>query len=85
MVTFIGSVSQAGYIYLVEGLDGSLCYCDLVERESPFGILNGTGFLSKNENGYTDFGGHLISGKNPIYVTVEFKIQVDIKAIRMRS
>jgi predicted DNA-binding protein with PD1-like motif len=98
VVTFIGSVSQAGYVYPAERSDGSLCYCDLVEREGPFGILSGTGFLSKNENGYTDlhmhavffgkqgivFGGHLISGKNPVCVTVEFSIQVgnNIKATR---
>jgi uncharacterized protein len=98
VVSFIGSVSQAGYVYPAERPDGSLCYCDLVEREGPFGILSGTGFLSKNENGYTDlhmhavffgkqgivFGGHLISGKNPVCVTVEFSIQVgnNIKAIR---
>ncbi len=98
VVTFIGSVSQAGYVYPAERPDGSLCYCDPIEREGPFGILSGTGFLSKNESGNTDlhmhavffgkqgivFGGHLISGKNPVCVTVEFNIQVgnNIKAIR---
>ena len=98
VVTFIGSVSQACYVYPSERPDGSLCYSEPVKREGPFGILSGTGFLSKNESGNTDlhmhavfmgkkgiiFGGHIIPGENPVSVTIEFNIQVgkNIKAIR---
>lgn len=98
LVTCIGSLSQAGYIYIQEDKSGNWSYSDEKIVREPIEVLNGTGFLCRDESGTTDFhlhglfsnqnggvfGGHLLPGQNPTLITIEFTIQTgkDIKAIR---
>lgn len=98
MLTCIGSLSQATYVYGVDGPDGKPSYSETVVVDGPIEILNATGFLCRNEHGQIDmhlhglfvnkqgqvFGGHVLPGKNPVLITVEFAIQVgsSIEAIR---
>ncbi len=98
VVTCIGSLSRATYVYAKADQNGKVAYSDPIIEEGPIEILNGTGFLCRNEKGQTDihlhaifcnekgkvFGGHILPGKNPTLVTVEFSIQVgkNIEALR---
>ncbi|MED3786673.1 DUF296 domain-containing protein [Peribacillus frigoritolerans] len=97
MVTCIGSLSRATYVYIQNDLDG-LSYSKAIRKEGPIEILNATGFLCDKGNGVTDFhlhgifgdqkgsifGGHILPGENPTLITVEFNIQVGkgIEAVR---
>ncbi|MBD1378936.1 PCC domain-containing protein [Metabacillus arenae] len=98
VVTCIGSLSQAGYVYLIKDENGKLTYSDLIIENGPIELVKGSGFLCKNEDGMTDFhlhalfgddqgnifGGHIFPGNNPTLITVEFTIQVGkgIEAVR---
>ncbi|WP_209121040.1 PPC domain-containing DNA-binding protein [Alkalihalobacillus sp. BA299] len=98
VVTCMGSLSQATYVYIKNDQHGDLSYSDEIIEEGPIELLNGTGFLCKNENGKTDFhlhamfgnqkgavfGGHILPGKNPTLITIEFTIKVGkgIQALR---
>lgn len=100
-VTCMGSLSEATYVYIKDDEQGNLDYSDPNVMEGPIEVLNGTGFLSKSEKGITDFhlhalfgnkkglvfGGHILPGKNPTLVTIEFTIQVGkgIQAVREYS
>jgi uncharacterized protein len=98
VVTCIGSLSQAAYVYLQNEEVGKLSYSELFIEEGPIELVKGSGFLCRNEDGQTDFhlhaifgdqhgkifGGHIFPGHNPTLITVEFSIQVgkDIEAVR---
>jgi len=98
VVTCIGSLAQAGYVYLINDDRGQLSYSNLIVEKGPIELIKGTGFLCRNEDGETDFhlhalfgddkgnvfGGHIFPGNNPTLITVEFSIQVgkSIEAVR---
>lgn len=89
-VSCMGSLAEAAYVYIKDDQEGNLAYSEPIVMEGPIEVLNGTGFLCKNEDGKTDFhlhalfgnkqgrvfGGHILPGKNPTLVTIEFSIQV---------
>ncbi|MBM7587163.1 putative DNA-binding protein with PD1-like motif [Bacillus pakistanensis] len=98
VVTCIGSLSQAAFVYLQNDESGKLSYSELLFEEGPIELIKGSGFLCENKHGQTDFhlhalfgnqhgklfGGHIFPGKNPTLITVEFSIQVGkgIEAVR---
>lgn len=100
MVSFIGSVERAGYVYPARDADGNPRYSELVKVDGPLEVLNGTGFICDNkmdgdldihlhalfigEQG-TVLGGHMIRGENPTYITIEFSIIVGEKVKAVRQ
>ncbi|MFM1653611.1 PPC domain-containing DNA-binding protein [Brevibacillus sp. B_LB10_24] len=98
MLTGIGSLGRATYVYGVDGPDGRPGYSDPVTVDGPIEILNATGFLCRNDEQAIDmhlhglfvnkqgqvFGGHVLPGKNPVLITVEFTIKVgnSVEAVR---
>ncbi|WP_134702755.1 PPC domain-containing DNA-binding protein [Ammoniphilus sp. YIM 78166] len=97
-VTCIGSLDEAYYVHGVEGPDGKPAYSDPVTFRGPMEILNGTGFLCRDEAGRLDLhfhglvvdkqgqirGGHFLKGKNPVLITLEFTVKTSkgIQAVR---
>jgi predicted DNA-binding protein with PD1-like motif len=85
-VTCIGSLETATYVHGVEGPDGNPAYSETKVIQGPMELLNGTGFLCRNDQDQLDmhfhgmivdkegriWGGHFLRGKNPILVTLEF-------------
>lgn len=98
MVTCIGSLEQAHYVYGTKGADGQPAYSNPVTIKGVMEILQGTGFICRNQEGELDLhfhgmiidqdgqirGGHFLKGKNIILVTLEFSILVgqEIEAVR---
>jgi predicted DNA-binding protein with PD1-like motif len=98
MVTCIGSLRQAHYVYGINGPDGQPAYSDPVTIQGVMEILQGTGMICRNQEGELDLhfhgmfidqdgqirGGHFLKGKNIILVTLEFSILVGqgIEAVR---
>jgi uncharacterized protein len=98
IVTCIGSVSEATFVNPEVEPNGNVIYSDPIIVKGPLEVLNGTGFLCINEEDRTDChmhasfvntqgivsGGHIVSGKNPVLVMIEFAIQVGkgIRAVR---
>jgi len=98
MVTCIGSLEQAHFIYGVQGPNGKPAYSKPVTIQGVMEILNGTGFICRTEEGKLDLhfhglivdqegqirGGHFLKGKNKILVTLEYCLRVgpDVDAVR---
>lgn len=98
VVTCIGSLEQAHYVYGIKDSDGQPAYSNPVTIQGVMEILQGTGFICRNQEGELDLhfhglivdqegqirGGHFLKGGNIILVTLEFSIQVgqEIDAVR---
>ncbi|MFD0824613.1 PPC domain-containing DNA-binding protein [Neobacillus sp. M.A.Huq-85] len=98
MVNCIGSLEQAHYVYGTKDHDGQPAYSDPVTIQGVMEILQGTGFICRNQEGKLDLhfhglvidqdgqirGGHFLKGKNIILVTLEYSILVGqgIDAVR---
>lgn len=88
-VSCIGSLKQAGYMYLVSNPEVKMKagYGDVLHKTGPIEFLNGTGFICQNQKSYdihfhavlcdetgSVFGGHMVRGENPALTTLDVMI-----------
>ena len=84
----IGSLAGVGFMQFEQKEDGTLKYAEPTIQHEPVELLAGTGFIGLDEQEELDIhyhgmfldkrghisGGHFISEKNPVAITIEFII-----------